>query len=634
MDIKAAVSAWTKWLPSDHIVAHWYNLERFNRLIGAKISHDQDNNGNTLIREFVADFKGMARSAAQKNVLDRTDTSRTTLATLFDEGRNRAGVTTLLSTLKAETKPVQPADLGIIGRKHLERVCVDAGGNIETFNYSKATGTTDELPWAIEAAFAYCPAADQRRLITGCNWSPGIRNPFRHLDEVLEQQRTDYGIVAIVHLACPVLAFTDRGKSTLALATEIETAVTAAVVKVTAAWAKQIKTEERNRRAKVHRIERLTRVRRVSKKAAVYEALPAGYAKVSDNGALPANVRQIYYAIRNEVQEKTGKGLDDQYTTQTLIPDYITEHGVNWDVVYDDRGHLVEPHTDKTIGLGTLAVRDYLAERKPPQIMEAALQDAHVETYGAAGNYGALLYIEKEGFDSLINSVNLRERFDIGIMSCKGMSVVAARSLIDDICSRRGVPLFVLHDFDKSELSIASTLSRDTRRHQYENAINMTDLGIRMDDVDELNLRPFAESHSDRGSAEKRRANMELNGATEEEIEFLLHRRIELNALTSRQFIDLIERKLTEHGVKKIVPGVKLLKDTYRAIVRGWYIREAFEDAIEEAAEEADAITIPATIKDQVEDVLRKNPALRWDGALAMIARATQRGNRDKSREL
>jgi hypothetical protein len=124
VDIKAAVSAWTKWLPSHAIVAHWYDLERFNRLIGAKISHDQDNNGNTLVREFVADFRGMSRSAAQKNVLDRTDTSRTTLATLFNEGHNRAGVTALLLTLKAETKPVQPADLGIIGRDHLERVCV------------------------------------------------------------------------------------------------------------------------------------------------------------------------------------------------------------------------------------------------------------------------------------------------------------------------------------------------------------------------------------------------------------------------------------------------------------------------------------------------------------------------------
>jgi DNA topoisomerase VI subunit A len=628
VDIKAAVSAWTKWLPSHPIVAHWYNLERFNRLIGAKISHDQDNNGNTLVREFVASFRGMARSAAQKNVLDRTDTSRTTLATLFNEGHNRAGVTALLLTLKAETKPVQPADLGIIGREHLERVCADAGGNIETFNYSKTTGTTDGLPWVIEAAFAYCPAADRSRLITGSNWSPGIHNPFRHLDKVLEQQRTSgYGTVAVVHLACPVLAFTDRGKSTLALPAEIEAAVTAAVKKVTARWAKQIKAEDRDTKAVVRRIERLTRLRHVSIKDAVYAALPGAYRKASDNGTLPANVRQIYYALRGVVQEKTGKLLADQYVTQTLIPNFIRdnlEETADWDVAYDDRGHLIEPHTARSVGLGTLAVRNYLADRDDPQVIDAELHEPHVETKGAAGNFGAVLYIEKEGFDPLFRSVNLRERFDIAIMSNKGMSTTAARHFVEQVCGKRGIPLFVLHDFDKAGLSIAATLSQDTRRYQFEAAINVIDLGLRMfphNDIT-LGLRSMAEDHADAGKPAARRTNLKKNGATEDEIQFLLKQRVELNALTSRELIQFIERKLTAHGVKKLVPNVSLLKETYRAIVRGEHIRSYVEDAIEEAAEEADAITIPATIKNQVEEVLRKNPALRWDEAVAKIARA------------
>jgi hypothetical protein len=31
-----------------------------------------------------------------------------------------------------------------------------------------------------------------------------------------------------------------------------------------------------------------------------------------------------------------------------------------WDVVYDDRWHLEEPHTGLRIGLGTLEVRHYI----------------------------------------------------------------------------------------------------------------------------------------------------------------------------------------------------------------------------------------------------------------------------------
>jgi hypothetical protein len=44
------------------------------------------------------------------------------------------------------------------------------------------------------------------------------------------------------------------------------------------------------------------------------------------------------------------------------------------------------------------------------------------------------------------------------------------------------------------------------------------------------------------------------SGATPEEADFLLHSRVELNAMTSDQFVDLIERKLNERGLKKVIP--------------------------------------------------------------------------------
>ena len=41
----------------------------------------------------------------------------------------------------------------------------------------------------------------------------------------------------------------------------------------------------------------------------------------------------------------------------------------------------------------------------------------------------------------LFERVNLAQRYDIAIMSSKGMSVTAARTLVDRICSRKGIPL-------------------------------------------------------------------------------------------------------------------------------------------------------------------------------------------------
>jgi hypothetical protein len=50
----------------------------------------------------------------------------------------------------------------------------------------------------------------------------------------------------------------------------------------------------------------------------------------------------------------------------------------------------------------------------------------------------------------LFQQVELAERYDLAIMSTKGMSVTAARELLDRICRRHSVPLLVLHDFDKA----------------------------------------------------------------------------------------------------------------------------------------------------------------------------------------
>jgi DNA topoisomerase VI subunit B len=219
VDITAADPPWPKWLPDRLTSAHWYSLERFNTLIAATIAKDQDKGRDTLVREFIANtFPGMARSASQKNVLDRIEAARMPLATLFNEGKNQDSVVSLLAALKAETKPTKPVDLGIIGRDHMESRCIDAGADTEHFDfaYHKALGVTyDGLPWVVEAAFAYCPKAKStddtgdddlgdaddnddvetddskyRRLIAGCNWSPGIGDPFR-IDTVLAEQRVD-----------------------------------------------------------------------------------------------------------------------------------------------------------------------------------------------------------------------------------------------------------------------------------------------------------------------------------------------------------------------------------------------------------------------------------------------------------
>jgi hypothetical protein len=95
-----------------------------------------------------------------------------------------------------------------------------------------------------------------------------------------------------------------------------------------------------------------------------------------------------------------------------------------------------------------------------------------------------------------------------------------------------------------------------------------------------------------------------MNGATVEEAEYLLERRVELNALTSEQFIALVERKLTEHGVKKIIPTKAVLAETYRTFARGRDVEKFFKRELRKL--DNAKVTVPSDLPQQVEAYLRQ----------------------------
>jgi hypothetical protein len=384
-------------------------------------------------------------------------------------------------------------------------------------------------------------------------------------------------------------------------------------------WTKQRKAEEREKRAIMNRRVRMTSYLRITTKDVAYRCMEQAYMAASANDTLWANARQIMYQARPIIQQRTGEQLNDQYFTQRLLPDYIEEYGVSWKVAYDDRGHFVEPHTQTAIGLGTLSVRGYLQKMHDPQLSELAIQEPKIITYGPQGRYGAVLFIEKEGFMQLFESVQLAERYDIAIMSTKGQSVTAARELIERLCAR-DVPLLVLHDFDKSGFSILGGLRESGRRYQYGygHRQKVIDLGLRLDDVNDLGLE--AEHAFDRGNEYQRRANLKANGATPEEIEFLLDQRVELNAMASDQLIEWIESKLEANGVKKVIPDQQGLIDMYRLAVEACILEASLAEAKKKAKAKAEKVEIPADLHDRVAELLEENPETSWDDAVAEIA--------------
>jgi hypothetical protein len=392
------------------------------------------------------------------------------------------------------------------------------------------------------------------------------------------------------------------------------------VLHVTKDWAKQRKAEERHASAEANREARLIRASDYYNfKSASFEVMEKAYLLASADGTLPAMARQVMYQARPMVQELMGgRQLDDQYFCQTLLPDYVSEYEVDWDVVYDDRGHFVEPHTGHTIGLGTLSVREYLESLHEPELIEASFAPARIDTRGPDGCFGAVLFTEKEGFFPLFEAVHLAERFDIAIKSTKGMSNTAARQLADEMCGGRDIPLFVLHDFDKSGFSIFGTLNEDNRRYEFSNHVEVIDLGLRLKDVERLGLQP--EQAFDKGREGARRWNLKQNGATPKEIEFLLHQRVELNALTSDQLVTFIEDKLQQHGVKKIVPDREMLDETYRLFACSHNVEKIIKRELKKLASHA-GVKPPSNLSTQVRQYLAKHPTVRWDEGVSAIVK-------------
>jgi hypothetical protein len=407
-----------------------------------------------------------------------------------------------------------------------------------------------------------------------------------------------------------------------------------AVKTATSKWTRQKKSEERHPGMIRYRTSRMTREPRMTQKEAAWQIMAAAYMAASGNGGLPALARQIFYQARPKIMALTDdKYLNYGYFSQTLLPDYIDEKSLqHWHVVYDARGHFEEPHTHRRVGCGTIEVGCYLNAMKEPRIVPAAFAGASIDIIGPSGNASAVLFCEKEGFGPLFRAVNLADRLDLMIISTKGVSVTAARQLIDDVCGDYCLPLFVLHDFDLAGFLILGTLQRDTRRYQFLNSFEVIDLGLRLGDIAGLEREPAAATKT---SPDILRAQLAENGATPAEIEIVLTERVELNALTSDALIAMVERKLKAYGLKKVIPDEDLLGKTYEAFHHSQQLRKRFGALKREYNDSK--IEVPKDLRTKVRAVLNMHADLRWDDAVKIVLDETQldrvRADKQKTRK-
>ena len=361
------------------------------------------------------------------------------------------------------------------------------------------------------------------------------------------------------------------------------------------------------------------RIKKVTIKDIAWRVMPDAYAKAA-GGIGKCQPRQIFYAARPMILDELDdeKDVSSVYFTQTLLPDFMAAHSsetASWDILWDERGHFAEPHTGKEIGIGTVAVRNYLSRTRAGADTTIGQLKTDYPTTGPRHRYRNVLLIEKEGFREIFEHVQLDQRYDLAIMSSKGMNTTAARTIVEKL---PGVRFLVLHDFDKSGFSILGTLTRSTRRYHFHRCADIVDLGIRLEDVNAAELASEPVRYPN-GSER----NLRLNGASRDEVDFLVggRQRVELNAFTSDHLIEWIEAKLKEHGVEKIIPDAETLADAYQRAVLVNEINEKIDQAVEDASDE----DVPKTLARQVKARLKKDPTLAWDQAVTQIVEKRRR---------
>ena len=348
------------------------------------------------------------------------------------------------------------------------------------------------------------------------------------------------------------------------------------------------------------------------------------YNKVSNNGQYWANARQLMYAARPKMLKLSGRNsFTDSYFSQKVLPLFLQQNPdltASWKVAYDKRGSVIQPHTGQSVGLGTVDV-DRMQKQKKLMPM-TRLSSFKYTNASPERRFGAILFVEKEGFNQAIEDSGLLERYDVALASTKGNSVIALRSLLDEMVTRNpDFKVFTMTDYDISGASIKSTLTKDNElRYVFKNNIKTIPVCVSWEQAETLHERGLSEPVSLDKSLDidakfdflVKHNNIDFDGAR-----FLLHqkRRVEINALTTKEILSLIEAAFAKYA-KKVLPDREHLEGAWHEQLLAAYIAKVEVEVREEVATKQ----MPYGLLDEVTDILENEPTLAWDEAVRRIA--------------
>jgi hypothetical protein len=490
----------------------WYDVPQFHELLSAS--------GSASVRALIASLDGCAGGRAG----DIVATAGLSRMACHDLDRTQAA--RLLEAARAAAKPVNPKRLGAIGPDAFPDRAYAIAYGVAAFG---SPGHT-EIPAVVEA---WASGANEDSGITASvNRTPitGEMAMYRDKSDVdvfgcglrhtVAKAPKGKEFDVRINITTPYMPITSDGK---------EPDLRPFLAVICDATAKAIRKVRRPASSGA------------SQKDVVLDHLAEVIDSVS-GGALRYrfNQRQLFYALRPIVMEKTGKELQIGNFTN-IIDDYEKENGEIELMYREPRGSITHPHRGETITLGTLMVEQY---ERP------------------AWNFNKLLYIEKEGAQEALKQDRWLDRHDCAVMSSKGFSTRAARDLIDKLVEHdEPVEVFCAHDADAAGTMIYQTLQEATRARGARKItiVNIglepweaVDMGLEVETVEEKDRRkPVAEYIADHDGGDWKT--------------WLQTHRVELNAMTTPQLIEWLDRKMEIFGAGKLIPPAEVLEEELAA---------------------------------------------------------------------
>jgi len=499
----------------------WYSADAFQELCQTA--------ENASVRQVLAQLKGCGHGRISRIVGEFMARKSASLS--------KTETAALLEKVRAKSKQVNPRRLGFVGRLEAYSAYVRTVG---VFPAGPTGSIKAAVPFTLEA---WARTAEEPRITLCVNRSPitAELQLFRP-----RGPHAEYGLVGcqlshtfpatkshefafLVNIQCPHVPITTDSKSPDLNFFRKSLLQTLARVA-----------------ARARRVSRRLGPSIGKQKHMIYNALPSAIRHASGADQYRFSQRQLFYAVRPLLLEAFAIDPDYNWFCKVLTS-YENDYGEIEKLYRDARGTLYHPHSHEEIPLGTREVEAY---RRPEW------------------TFNKILYCEKEGFFPILQDARWPERHDCALLTSKGFATRAARDVLDHLgAGKEPIRFFCVHDADGPGTMIYEALQQATDARPGRN-VEIVNLGLEPKEALEMGLGVEPVNRKDR------RAVPVANYVSGNWRVWLQSQRVELNAMSTPQFLDWLERKIRDYHFGKLIPPPSVLTERLR--------REAQERSFEE----------------------------------------------------